>query len=74
MLSKEEWKHSDITKRLVKQLNEDLESIKEKWLRGAYTHETVEGTAQLNAEALGKAQAISDILYFIEEQIQEEKK
>lgn len=36
--------------------------LKEAWSEAAFTHERSEGTAQLNAKAIGKAQALKEVL------------
>lgn len=34
----------------------------EAWAKGNFTHETADGTAQLNAKAMGKVDAIDEFL------------
>ena len=39
-----------------------VEELKEAWSEAAFTQERNEGTAQLNAKAIGKAQALKEVL------------
>jgi len=57
-----EWKHHPETKRLHNYLKRISGELMEAWANGQYTTESTEGTAQLNAKAIGKYEAISEIL------------
>jgi len=48
-------------------LVEKIEDLKESWMNGDFTAETNEKSIQLNAEAIGKAQAYADIILTLEE-------
>jgi hypothetical protein len=49
------------------QLIEKLEDLKDGWVSGQYTGNSIEETVQLNSEALGKAGAIAEELLTLEE-------
>jgi hypothetical protein len=61
------WMGMGVGKYHQAQLIEKLEDIKDNWVNGDYTGNSTEETAQLNAEALGKAQAYADIILTLEE-------
>lgn len=65
MSIKSEWQADQTTINLLKYLKEDKQNILEQWAGGSYTHETAEGTCQLNSQALGKAEALTDIINWI---------
>lgn len=61
------WMHHPVTEAHLKRLKEAQEEIKESWANGVYTTESIEGTAQKNAEAIGAYRQIDQILIDIEE-------
>jgi len=63
---RDEWLSHDETIRMKKKLQEDLQGMLNGWMNGYFTTESIEGTAQKNAEALGKVQAIQDMLDYLE--------
>ena len=61
-----QWKNSVCTlyfKAVLKDLRED---IKENIIRGVYTGDSVDKTAQLLAKAIGQAEQLEDVVYAIE--------
>lgn len=56
-----EWQAMNCTKEFLQYLKEEIEVGKEAWTTGMFTAETAEGTAQLNAKALGKIEALKDL-------------
>jgi hypothetical protein len=60
------WLMHPVTEKHIKRLIEAKEDIKENWANGAYTAESMEGTAQLNAEAVGAIRQIDQILIDID--------
>ena len=54
------------------QLIERLEDLKDGWVNGDFTGESVEETIQRNSEALGKAQAYADVILTLEEMTEDE--
>ena len=66
-MDKREWVQHPVTQELIKELLGDLSNLKEAWGDGVYTTESIEGTVQQNAKALGKVEAVGDILSWIEE-------
>jgi len=66
MTAKTEWAAQEETIILKKQLRQDKQDILNHWSVGGYTEETDSGTAQLNAQALGKVEAIDQILGWID--------
>jgi len=53
-------------------LIERLEDLKDNWVNGDFTGESVEETIQKNSEALGKAQAYADVILSLEEMTEDE--
>lgn len=53
-----DWKASPLTKELLSYVSLLIEDGKEMWASGAYTGESAEQTAQLNAQAQGFIQAL----------------
>lgn len=62
---KAEWRHHPTTERLLRFLRDDKANIMDRWARAGYTHATAEGTAQMNAQALGNVEAIDALLEWI---------
>ena len=58
----DEWLQHPVTIEFRKAMQTRLDELKNDWANGGYTTETVDGTAQLNARSLGKAQMLSDLL------------
>lgn len=48
-----EWKQHEMTREYAQRLKDAIIEAQENWSNGYYTHETVEGTVQKNAEVLG---------------------
>jgi hypothetical protein len=48
------------------------ELAKEEWANGAFTDNSVDGTAQLNAEVIGKVRLLQDLLEVSYEWVTEE--
>ena len=67
------WLGMGVGKYHKAQIVERLEDLKDNWVNGDYTGETVEATIQLNSEALGKAQAYADILLILEEMTEDDE-
>jgi hypothetical protein len=53
--------------RVLESIARTKHDIKDNWAAGNYTEETVEGTAQQNAKAIGRYQALEDVEDLIEE-------
>lgn len=72
MLRKDEfddWMQHPVTEMFRKHLKTMMDGITEDWANGIFTAESSEGTAQLNAAALGQVRLIHDILNLTEEDI-----
>ena len=54
------WADHPITQAFLLYLVNEFEANKQRWSEGFYTEETVDGTAQKNAKAIGKQEAIHD--------------
>jgi hypothetical protein len=67
------WINMGVGKYHKAQIIEKLEDLKDNWVNGDYTAETVEATIQMNSEALGKAQAYADVLLTIEEMTEDDE-
>lgn len=58
----QEWQTSKVTQDFITALKSDRDNILDNWASGQYTAETSEGTAQLNASALGQVRALDDVI------------
>lgn len=58
----DEWLLHPVTVEFRKAMKHIREDIKEQMANGNYSTETVDGTAQLYAEAVGKAMQLDDLL------------
>lgn len=65
-----QWKHDDITKKLFAHFERTRDTIIDRWASGAYTRESAEGTAQLNAEALARVNVLNEIINLEPEDIE----
>ena len=70
---KADWRRSDYTQQMMKDIKEEMDVILFKWASGDFTHETAEGTAQRNAKALGQYEALETVMNFILETPPEEE-
>ena len=61
-----EWRNSPCTKYFKAVLKEAREDIKENIVRGVYTGNASDETAQLLAKAIGQCEQLEDVLYSIE--------
>ena len=59
--------YEDLIDALLKELKEARENFKDTWASGGFTTETSSGTAQLNAEWIGRAQMAAEIIDMIED-------
>ena len=66
------WLNQRVGKYHKAQLIERLEDLKDAWVNGDFTGESVEETVQRNSEALGKAQAYADVILTLEEMCTDE--
>ena len=62
----QDWKDNLITKSLILRLAGDKLTLNKEWEAGDYTAESVEGTAQKNARALGAVQSIASLMEWIQ--------
>jgi len=67
------WLNQPTGKYFKATLFERLEDLKDGWVNGEYTGESTEETAQRNSEAIGKAQAIAETIYILEEMVEDEQ-
>ena len=63
------WHAQDDTKEFFKYLQGKRDECTEGWVAGRFTSDTVEGTAMMNAEALGVVSVIDDILNLVAEDV-----
>lgn len=61
-----QWKSNPVTRALLSMVKEDLKAIQEAWVNGVFTAEDAYATVQLNAQALGKSEALAYIETYIE--------
>jgi hypothetical protein len=66
------WMSQGVAKYFKSLLNEKLEDLKDGFINGDFTGESVEESSQRNSEAVGMAQAYADIILTLEE-IQEDE-
>ena len=69
MVSKSEyalWKSHPMSEVLLKYLDLNVEHITDRWITGTFTKETVDGTAQLQAQFLGRAQMAKELRLALE--------
>ena len=64
-MDKNEWRSLDATQEFMTKLELDLDEIKNQWSCGVFTSENEHQTIQLNSRAIGKIQALEDILEWI---------
>ena len=57
-----EWKLQPVTVEFFKAIENRVEGIKDDWANGHFTVESVEGTKQLNAKALGNVEILLALL------------
>lgn len=63
----QEWATQAKTREFRDKLLENRQEILEAWAMGKFTHATVDGTAQRNAEHLGKAECYRAMAEMLEE-------
>ena len=61
------WMNQRVGKYHKSVLFEKVEDLKDCWANGDFTGNSTEETIQLNSEALGKVQAIADVIVTLEE-------
>lgn len=64
-MNKKLWLELPETRVLLKDLETRIQDIKDQWLSGAFTQESIDGTAQKNAEAIGWANGLGEAIDFI---------
>lgn len=57
-----EWKLHPVTIEFFSSVKARIEDKKDQWANGNFTEETIDGTSQRNAEAIGAVVALSDLL------------
>ena len=62
---REEWRAHPQTQAFLAWLQENRETLKESWANGHLTTESLDGTKQVNAEAIGKCQAFDDVMKYV---------
>jgi hypothetical protein len=67
-----EWANTQNMKWFEDVLKVSAGTIQAKWANGSYTHDSIEGTAQMNAKALGSYETIQSVLYLIDQVKNEE--
>lgn len=67
----QEWKGLPQTEAFFGYISRKRSELIEGWARGAFTHDSIEGTAQLNAKALGSVEILDGILSVDEDSFDE---
>lgn len=62
-----EWKDSSVTRYLMDFMREEFEELKNQWANADFTTESVDGTAQLNARAIGEIKALGGLMRDMED-------
>lgn len=57
-----DWLTSPVTIEFLHYLKSARQDVMDNWARGFYTSDGAEGTAQVNAEALGKVRQLDDLI------------
>jgi hypothetical protein len=68
----DEWKSHPVTQDFFKAMRNRKDELLEDWVRGSYTTESVDGTAQRNALALGRVHMLTDLLEATYEDVTED--
>ena len=68
-----EWKDHKVTKYLRKYLEADLQETLEIWGGGGFTMESQSGTIQLNSQALGGVKTLSQLLDYLDSDMDAEE-
>lgn len=61
-MTKSEWLASDWTEQLVAELEDGIETLKDGWMNGTFTEETIEGSMQKSIQMMATAQAFLSVL------------
>lgn len=69
----DDWLAHPVTVALNRFLRNQRQELMERWSSGHFTAETSEGTAQLNAKALGEMEAIQQFIDLSPEQFLQEQ-
>lgn len=64
----QEWLDSEDTRRLIKDIQDNIQEGLERWADGEFVLETVDATIQKNAVALGRIQGLRAVLDAIQEE------
>ena len=62
-----EWREHPVTEYVIQDLEEQIKELQEAWSRGAFTEDTSDGTAQLNASSIGAVKALQETILDIRE-------
>lgn len=62
-----DWLSHPCTEMLLLYLGASYETIKDHWANGSFTRESMEGTCQKNAEEIGRAGALLDVIEVIKD-------
>ena len=63
----QDWKHLPETEQMLKWLHSQREGVKEDWAQRLYVGETPKEMYSKNCEALGKVEAILELISIIED-------
>ena len=64
---RKEWAHHPVTLEFLSHLKAVRQGTMESWARGNLTRESVDGTVQVNAEAIGGVSTLTQTIELIEE-------
>lgn len=68
----DEWLLHPVTQEFRKAIKGRIQELKDQWANGAFSTESLDGTKQLNAEAIGKVQMLQDLLEATYESVTED--
>lgn len=64
-----QWKHDPVTKQVIKWVEEQREMLKEHVISGGASAESTDGTAQLVAKCIGKAEMAQELTEYLLEDL-----
>lgn len=64
-----QWKHDPVTEQVIRWIEEQREILKEHVISGGASTESTDGTAQLVAKSVGKAEMAQEILEYLLEDL-----
>lgn len=67
-----EWRGREVSQILLAELRSRVAELQEGWLRAEYLANTLDATAMGNARAVGRAEALEDVIEWVNQQCEDE--